>query len=131
MLGAGFSRNADKISDEVQDYALWGGLVEKMQAELYPEEVITQRDIENITKSGGALKIAEEYKVNFGRDSLDRLLIENVNDRSYNPGQIHELLLKLPWADIFTTNYDTLIERATTDVRTWAVNKTSGESCGC
>ena len=28
------------------------------------------------------------------------------------PGRAHELLLSLPWSDVFTTNYDTLLERA-------------------
>lgn len=29
-----------------------------------------------------------------------------------NPGNMHRRLLQLPWRDVFTTNWDTLLERA-------------------
>src|SRR5699024_2043635 len=32
-------------------------------------------------------------------------------DKNYNPGEVHKDLLRLPWADVYTTNYDTLLER--------------------
>lgn len=32
-------------------------------------------------------------------------------DEEYKPSKLHEMLLTLNWTDIFTTNYDTLLER--------------------
>lgn len=38
-------------------------------------------------------------------------LIENfIADDMFLPGELHKRLLKLAWGDIFTTNYDTLLE---------------------
>jgi hypothetical protein len=62
------------------------------------------------------LRLAEEFQAAFGRDALDRLLLETIVDADYRPGKLHRLLLELPWADVLTTNYDTLLERATDQV---------------
>ena len=35
-----------------------------------------------------------------------------IPDLQYEPSQLHKALLDLPWSDVFTTNYDTLLERA-------------------
>ena len=35
-----------------------------------------------------------------------------MEDEAYQPGKVHDLLMSLPWTDVFTTNYDTLLERA-------------------
>ena len=32
--------------------------------------------------------------------------------KNFVPGELHKKLLKLRWSDVFTTNYDTLLERA-------------------
>ena len=34
-----------------------------------------------------------------------------IPDKEYQPSLLHERLLQLPWTDVFTTNYDTLLER--------------------
>jgi hypothetical protein len=39
------------------------------------------------------------------------MLLDAIPDDHYSPGRLHEILLSLPWADVFTTNYDTLLER--------------------
>ena len=62
--------------------------------------------------TSGALRLAEEYEVAHGRDALDRHLLETIADDDYKPGSLHSRLLSLPWADVMTTNYDTLLERA-------------------
>ncbi len=58
------------------------------------------------------LRVAQEYEVEFGRESLDGLIRSNVPDLEFEPGEAHRLLLSLPWADVLTTNWDTLLERA-------------------
>ena len=47
----------------------------------------------------------------FNRPVLDRILCEAIPDLEHDPSPLHEKLLMLPWTDIFTTNYDTLLER--------------------
>jgi hypothetical protein len=58
------------------------------------------------------LRLAEEFQAAYGRPALDDLILRSVPDDDYEPGPLHRLLLKLPWADVFTTNYDRLLERA-------------------
>lgn len=57
------------------------------------------------------LKLADRVEQCFGRTVLDKLLLDNLPDEEYKPSKLHEMLLTLNWTDIFTTNYDTLLER--------------------
>lgn len=59
-----------------------------------------------------ALRLAEEFAAAFGRTALDELVREVVPDAEFAPSELHRLLVELPWADVLTTNYDTLLERA-------------------
>ncbi|MEG3181824.1 SIR2 family NAD-dependent protein deacylase [Sphingomonas sp. LT1P40] len=58
------------------------------------------------------LRLAEEYRSFFGQAALDAFVRENIRDVSWHPAELHASLVDLPWADILTTNYDTLLERA-------------------
>jgi hypothetical protein len=71
--------------------------------------------------SSNGLRIASEYEAAFGPQKLDQLIRTQNPDSDYQPGRIHRLLLKLPWADVFTTNYDTLLERTEVPGRTYQV----------
>ena len=51
----------------------------------------------------------------FGRQKLDEMLLEAIPDNDFRPGRLHRLLLDLPWVDVLTTNYDTLLEQVRTD----------------
>lgn len=102
MVGSGFSRNADKTSATSPDFPLWWDLEEKMRSELPLGVVSANLD---------ALELASEYEKAHGKQKLEQFLIESIPDKKYNPGKLHELLLSLPWSDVFTTNYDTLLER--------------------
>jgi hypothetical protein len=66
---------------------------------------------------GGAARLALEVEATFGRATLDDLIAAAVPDTEYAPGELHNELLDLPWADVFTTNYDTLLERASLSPR--------------
>jgi hypothetical protein len=103
MVGAGFSRNAENRSLKVLPFPQWGDIAQKMHDELYPASLDS--------KKLDYLKIADEYEATFGRARLNELLQEIIPDKDYSPGKLHKMLLKLPWAEIFTTNYDTLLER--------------------
>ena len=119
MIGAGFSKNAHckGISDVTPPN--WSELAEKMYEELYPFsedwDDARKRVWENkkIIKTSGknVTKLAEEYIANFDRNKINNLIEQAIADEMYIPGELHRQLLKLNWSDIFTTNYDTLLER--------------------
>ncbi len=102
MVGAGFSCNADKISATSTDFPLWGDLEKQMKHDLPSDGIPTNSDV---------LGLASVYEQVFGRQKLEQFLIDSIPDKQHNPGKLHELLLSLPWSDVFTTNYDTLLER--------------------
>lgn len=41
------------------------------------------------------------------------MIRELVPDERWSPGPLHKRLLELPWQDVLTTNWDTLLERTT------------------
>lgn len=102
MVGAGFSRNADKLLLTTPSFPLWSEMANSMSDALYPGET---------PRSTSALRLATEYEIVFGPSALDDLVARIIPDSSYSPGHLHRLLLSLPWSDVFTTNYDTLLER--------------------
>jgi hypothetical protein len=65
------------------------------------------------------LRIASEYEAAFTRRKLDLQIRKQIPDSEHQPGSLHRLLLRLPWADVFTTNYDTLLERTEVPGRTY------------
>ena len=108
MVGSGFSRNAVKPRSEVVDLPLWGDIATEIATTLYPKlETLPIED---------PLRLAQQYKTSFGRSDLHRLLGQLVRDRNFYPGEAHSRLLKLPWRDIFTTNWDTLLERSSLEI---------------
>lgn len=115
MVGAGFSRNAERGSPDVPIFPLWGEIAGAMYDALYPSgsmgEAAREGDKKARTAGAGAMRLVSEYEANFGRQALDDLLICAIPDDRYEPGPLHEMLLSLPWSDMFTTNYDTLLER--------------------
>lgn len=95
----------------------WTALVERMVGDLYGDTEADDRRhrkaaLDTAAATSSALRIAQEYEAEFGRDALDRLVLENVPDEAFGPGPLHKLLVEMPWADILTTNWDTLLERA-------------------
>lgn len=100
FVGAGFSLNADKVTSDVPDIPLWAGLAQKFKEKLGDSD---QND---------PLALAESVEIAYGRSELDHLLLDSIKDADYRPSPLYEKLLRLPWSDVFTTNYDTLLERA-------------------
>lgn len=64
------------------------------------------------------MRLAEEVQAAIGRPALENLLRSNIPDLNSEPSALHVALLELPWVDVFTTNYDTLLERASAKVVT-------------
>ena len=100
FVGSGFSLNADKVTSDVPDIPLWAGLAQKFKEKLGDSD---QND---------PLALAESVEIAYGRSELDHLLLDSIKDADYRPSPLYEKLLRLPWSDVFTTNYDTLLERA-------------------
>lgn len=98
MVGAGFSRNAS------ESYPDWNGLGDLFYALLHPGEAQPKGNYWNV------MDLADEVAASKGRSELESIVQNRIGDGKLKPSALHERLLKLPWADVFTTNYDTLLE---------------------
>ncbi|MDD3498607.1 MAG: SIR2 family protein [Candidatus Moranbacteria bacterium] len=107
MVGAGFSKNA---GDEFPDWNQLGDLFYKKAHGIKPD--LTKQKYLNV------LRLAEEVHAAIGRPALESLLRSNIPDLTVEPSGLHVELLELPWVDVFSTNYDTLLERASAKVVT-------------
>ena len=103
MVGSGFSRNAVPVGHLGATLPTWEEVTRQLHSELYPQEDGAGRPDQ--------LRTAQEYEAAFGRSALHDALRRVVRHEEHNPGTTHQRLLRLPWQDIFTTNWDTLLER--------------------
>ena len=107
MIGAGFSKNAISNSSMSKKFPDWNELGNIFYTELYGSEATSpKKEYLNV------LKLAEEVEAAFDRPKLEGILKKSIPDKEYEPSSIHKKLLELPWVDVFTTNYDSLLERA-------------------
>ena len=109
MVGAGFSKNAKPNGTTVTSFPDWSQL-----GDLFYEKINGERP--NNSKYLNILKLADEVQAAIGRPALDQLLRANIPDKDYEPSALHVKLLELPWVDVYTTNYDTLLERASSSI---------------
>lgn len=119
MVGAGFSKNANK------KYPSWDELLFKMVKELYPESISKKsqkkkwEDIQKVIKKVGYLEIVDEYQKKHGyRECVDCYIEDffiplNGKKRELD---IHKKLIECRWNNVYTTNYDTLIEDANDEI---------------
>ena len=114
MVGAGFSLNAETASPDTPLPPTWNQLKKEFVNKLYGSFSRQYRKKMSDTKT--VLQLAQEYDKSFERSELNSLLNAQIIDDKIFPGKIHESLLKLPWKDVFTTNYDTLLERAASHI---------------
>ena len=114
MIGSGFSKSAQPARPDAVELPLWHELAGTMFDKLNPAPLSGSQHIARASSSDpkGALRLAQEYKETFGRSGLHLFLQQQIRDGDFNPGEFHRRLLKLPWRDVFTTNWDTLLERA-------------------
>lgn len=102
MIGAGFSRNADPSAAEARPFPTWQELTDGLAHDLDPHG----------SYASDPMRVAQEYEAMFGRARMDEAIRSLVPDGDHRPSDLHRRLLALPWADVFTTNWDTLLERA-------------------
>lgn len=104
LVGSGFSKNADKgIDVSMLD---WNELGKKFYTMLYGEE---PKDSDLVFSS--PIKLATMVNAEFGRTVLDKMIQDSLPDDRVFPNDLYIRLLNLPWHDVFTTNYDRLLER--------------------
>jgi hypothetical protein len=114
MVGAGFSRNAVPNGEARPQFPTWVELGDAFYEKLYDGE--DNGGVDKKKKYLNTLKLAFQIETNFGRPALDKIIADRIPDMYYEPSRLHERLLELPWQDVFTTNYDTLLERASRKV---------------
>ena len=130
MIGSGFSRNALKRRPDAQDPPLWQEVAKAVYKKLYPQSdnrgALT---LAEASSTSGLLRLAQEYKSVFGEDDLHRFIKQVVRDEDFVPGEMHKRLLRLPWRDVFTTNWDTLLEKTRSFVadRSYSVVRNKNE----
>lgn len=113
MVGSGFSANAVSIRPSVEAPPTWQELATGMLPQLYPpSKGRNNSSAANRASTSDVVRLAQEYEAAFGRPALHRHLRARIRDGDFVPGDAHMQLLELPWRDMFTTNWDTLLERA-------------------
>ena len=110
MVGAGLSRNQGPPHAGAAPPPTWSKLAQLLSKRI------------NVPSARGAPTkprpsahscpvLAQQFEARFGRAALDNFLLDHIPD-DRTPHAIHTNLLKLPWSEVFTTNWDTLLERA-------------------
>lgn len=102
MVGAGFSRNAEGG----EQLKMWGALGQELWTSLNPTVERKEFPPSLVTQ------LAEQYARVFSTPALENVLKQHIPDDRVMPGPLHTQLVDLAWCEIFTTNYDTLLERA-------------------
>ena len=103
MIGAGFSRCSAQSGDQSIKMPTWWDYAKLLKSEL-------QSNVDD------PLRLAEEYYAFFSKEALHDLIKQKLNDLAWQPGDLTLNLLKLPWNEVLTTNWDTLLERASTQI---------------
>ena len=104
MVGSGFSKCAREARPGAGTPPLWQNLSSAMAQQLRSKS------------AANPLKCAQEFATSFGRTNLHSFLQRQIRDQDFTPDDMHSRLLTLPWRDVFTTNWDTLLERTLSDV---------------
>lgn len=108
MIGSGFSMNAE--NDGTGQMRTWNALNEDLYRSLYGKDPTK----EELDKSN-PVRLAAQVESAHGLKELDEIIMYALPDKSVYPGTLHKKLMRLHWRDVFTTNYDTLLERSSED----------------
>ena len=108
MVGAGFSKNADiNTGAKMKD---WNELAEDFYNQLYSR---VPKDVDLVFRS--PIRLASQLASYTSHAELDKVISNSLQDGAASPGILHKKMMQLPWRDVFTTNYDTLLERTSKD----------------
>ena len=110
FVGAGFSKNANS------KYPDWSQLLTDAYKEIYGKKCKSNKILQENIKAERETKIAQQYVEYKGhRESIDAYIedkLRPINENIKNQLMIHKKLLQLNWADVITTNWDSLLEQA-------------------
>lgn len=120
MVGAGFSRCSASHVGGSKKMPLWFDFANKLAHEL-------DAGNKDLVKAD-PLRLAEEYRAFFGQAALSALIKSEIDDDAWSPGVLHSRLLNLPWSEVLTTNWDTLLERAAVNVHSLAYSVVAKQS---
>ncbi len=103
VIGSGFSKNAPSPASRPQ-FPDWSQLGNRFYERLHgqppgPDDKYLQ-----------VPALAHQVEAALGRPALDQMLRDAIPDLQHEPSPLHVELLTLPWSDVFTTNYDTLLD---------------------
>lgn len=105
MVGCGFSLNAE--SDGTGQMREWNALNVDLFKSLYGRNP-SSLELDRLNP----VRLAAQVENTLGSKELDEIIMNALPDKSVYPGVLHKKLMKLRWRDVFTTNYDTLLERS-------------------
>ncbi|MGC5883216.1 SIR2 family NAD-dependent protein deacylase, partial [Ralstonia pseudosolanacearum] len=120
MVGAGFSRSAALHVSGEKRVPLWSEFTGSLARDLYGDETTFSFT--------DPLRVAEEYRAYFGQGALNDRIRNEIDDKAWRAGPLYEALLTLPWSEVLTTNWDSLLERAADEIHSpyyTTVTKTS------
>lgn len=110
FVGAGFSCNANK------SYPDWSTLLIDAYREMHTSKRKSNSAIKNVIRNERETKVAQQYVEFKGhREAIDTYIESKLTPIDCSPKNsliIHKKLLDLNWADVITTNWDTLLEQA-------------------
>ncbi len=116
MVGSGLTKGAALLRAGAAEPPLLADLADTLLAKLYPdggaEGQVWGAGHPPTSSAASVERLAQEYETAFGRSDLHELLRSQVRDDEVSPSEVHTQLLELPWRDVFTTNWDTVLERA-------------------
>jgi len=110
FAGAGLSFNADSFP-HAAPFPSWNDLwtLFNEALEMGHDHVRRQTPPAGLAEGN---RLAERIATARGRSALDEAIVRAIPDNHHEPGAVLRALVRLPWTDIFTTNWDTLLERA-------------------
>ncbi|WP_292594405.1 SIR2 family NAD-dependent protein deacylase [Mesotoga sp. UBA5847] len=122
MVGAGLSANAEPHVSGSKRLPLWKDLHKMLEKALYGNVE------DNLTSSADSfLKLAQEFRDYHGAVKLDEFIKSQIDTDAFDPSDYHKELLEIEWVDVFTTNYDDLLERTRVFNRHYSLVKTVQE----
>ena len=110
MVGSGLSRSIKQNAYAESDFPDWSHLGDLFYEKLHNRKPGADSRYLSIPT------LAHELEAAVGRSVLDQMLRNFIPDQDFEPTELHTKLLELHWKDVFTTNYDTLLERASESI---------------
>lgn len=119
VVGAGFSCNAERKDKTIPLPPKWSDFINAFSTRILGIKGETEDELKSLRQyvdGKSALVLPQEYEALYGRTAMVSVVRSLINDNNLLPHRVHKDLLRLPWADVYTTNYDTLLERAADEI---------------